>query len=346
MTLVRPHPSVQGVITPLFTPFHEDGRLDTQGLGNLVRHLVRGGKVSSVFVRSGLGQMWLYSRDDFGAAVSTVVEAAEGHVSVFVGASGLWDGELAHRPDPQEYTDQSRDLARWSVRLGAHALVLMVPFMLAPEGPEGAPAQGVPEEVAAEVTATYLGAVAQETELPLLLYQAPSVPKDFCITPALLQELLKSQKQLVGMKLSSRRLEAFEGLLSVAKGTGFGLICGDEHVTMAAYQAGCCGIIGEGSDTYPALLAAIRERLLAGDEEGALRAQTAVLRCLEAVSGLDAAIVGKQLLQRQGVDLQPFGRNRPHPYSAETVTKLQQAQRAAFEYAGVASPYGDGSLGR
>ena len=52
---------VRGSIAPVFTAFHEDGRLDDDGQCSILRWLAETKAVSAFFVRSGMGQMFSFS---------------------------------------------------------------------------------------------------------------------------------------------------------------------------------------------------------------------------------------------------------------------------------------------
>jgi 4-hydroxy-tetrahydrodipicolinate synthase len=313
---------IRGVIAPMFTPFTASGELDLKGAANLVRHLADTGYVDGVFVRSGLGQMYTFTAAEVLDLAKAALDAAEGRLPILVGCAGEWNGDLERRPDPKRYLEETIKLCSAASEMGADAAVLVVPFGLLP--PEGCSPQ--------ETVLGYYQEVASAVSIPLVIYQPPGTPPEYRILPETMKELLKLNS-IVGMKLSVSTKEEFAPISEVVKGAPFSLIAGAENFLLEALKLGAVGVIGQGCNTYPEILQAVIHHYHAGDMKKAEEAQQAVLRALRATDGLDTGVVSKQILIKRGVAMQPYGRNRPHPYPDEVVSKAaEEIDRCAAPY--------------
>ncbi|MFD3735871.1 5-dehydro-4-deoxyglucarate dehydratase [Streptomyces sp. NPDC058632] len=129
-----------GVLFFPVTPFTDSGDVD---LDALRRHVTAGVDAGpgGVFVACGTGEFHALDREEFAAVTRTAVDAVGGRVPVYAGVGGA--------------LGLARQFARTAAESGADGLLLMPPYLVQP------PAAGL---------VAYTRAVAQETELPVIVY--------------------------------------------------------------------------------------------------------------------------------------------------------------------------------
>ncbi|WP_328497850.1 5-dehydro-4-deoxyglucarate dehydratase [Streptomyces sp. NBC_00414] len=133
-------PMLDGVLFFPVTPFTDIGEVD---LTVLHQHVAEGTDAGpgGVFVACGTGEFHALDVEEFTAVVRTAVDAVAGRVPVYAGAGGALG--LARR------------FARAAAEAGADGLLLMPPYLV------DSPAEGL---------VSYVRAVAQETSLPVIVY--------------------------------------------------------------------------------------------------------------------------------------------------------------------------------
>lgn len=316
----------RGIIAPLLTPFDAEGRLDPAGAARLVQWLVDRRVVSGVFCRSGMGQMFTFSLEDARQLVRAVTQAAAGRLRVYAGCTGEWNRDLAARPDPQRYTEQSIELAAYAREQGADAAVFIMPEALtAPPGRE-----------LEEVIFDYFTAIARAVEIPLFIYQAPGLASGYNMTPSLLRRLL-ALPSVRGMKVSTQSHQVFDPLAEAARGAEhFSLIAGAEHFYLEALPLGARGCLGGGCMTHPEMIFAIGYHYHRGDLAAAQAAQEDTLATLRAVGELkvEGAVAGKLYLAAKGYACQPYRRppGTPLPSAEQMAAYTELLDRRVAPY--------------
>lgn len=317
----------KGIISPLFTPFDREGRIDEAGAANAVRWLVDRKIVSGVFCRSGMGQMFTFSMDDARKLIRAVVQAAAGRLTVYANCSGEWRrDENAPKPDPKQYTDQSIELTAYAKEQGADAAVFVMPMALAERA-------DMPTE---EMIFQYFQTVAKSADIPMFIYQAPGLDPQYNMTPSLLKRLLTEVPGIRGMKVSTNKHEFFDPLAEAARGFDhFSMIAGAEHFYLEALPLGAKGCIGGGCMTHPEMIFAIEHYYRQGDTAAAQQAHDDTYRTLRAQGELKVnnSVAGKLYISAKGYPCQPYQR----PVGSPLPTAEQMAAYTALLDGSVAS---------
>lgn len=332
----RPLPFLTGVIAPMYTPFDSQGNLDLPGVGQMVRWLKSRRVVKSVFVRSGVGQMYAYRLDEAKQAFDAAIAEATGQIGVLAGCAGELPeriegkGEYLQRErrpaqesprlDRQKYTAQSIELARFASERGANAAVLVLPWVVDMTG-------STFEDVAFE----YYRAVHDAAKIPIVIYQPPGIPDECRMTPSLMRRLLTLER-ISGMKLTTTEPAVFAPIAEIVRGTGFALIAGAEHFFLQALQMGACGVIGGGCSTHPEIIHAVQAHFENGDMERAKKAADEVERLIrERPRGLNVG--DKMYIMRKGVKIQPYSRPpQPLPDAAAVDALVRFIDEAVGPY--------------
>jgi len=290
-----------GVITPMFTPRQADGSLDLAGARNMVRWLKSRKCVSSVFARSGVGEMYAFTVEETRQFVDAVVGEAGGEIGVLAGCAGEFDGNPEHRPDPARYTEQAVALSQYAQERGADAVVLVLPSALPAE--PGAPLH--------ETIFKYYKAVNDAIRIPIVIYQPPGMLPEYCMTSDLMRRLLRLPR-IGGMKLSTTDHAVFDPICKSVAATGFGMIAGAEHFYLDGLEQGAVGVIGGGCNTHPEMIYAVGYHFKAGRMDRARAAQQQVNETLKELGSLEVsgAIAGKLYVASKGYPMQPYNARR------------------------------------
>lgn len=286
-----------GPIPPMFTPFDASGRIDLQGVREIMRWYKSRKVIKAAFVRSGVGQMWTYTLEEAKQVFDVAISEAGDDIAVLAGCPGEFSGDIRNRPDPAKYTDQSIELVQYAAARGAIGALLPLPMAL---DPGARPVQ--------DVIFDYYKTVHDATDLPLFMYQAPGLPEEYRLTPPLLERLL-TLPRMAGMKLTTTDPVVFGPIASEVRGKPFRLIAGAEHFFYDALQMGACAVIGGGCNTHPELMYAVQYHFEAGDLAKAEAAAEKILHVInEFPRAYGSSILDKMYLVRKGVKMQPYGR--------------------------------------
>ena len=145
VTLPRP---LKGIVPPMVTPLHGRDELDHYGLSRLVEHLLSGG-VAGLFILGTTGEGPSLSYRLRYELIEKTCELVAGRVPVLV---GITDTSLV----------EAVELAKFSQGAGAAAVVAAPPYYFPVEQPP---------------LLTFLSCLADESSLPLFLYNMPSCVK-------------------------------------------------------------------------------------------------------------------------------------------------------------------------
>ena len=286
---------IHGCISPVFTAFDSEGRIDQTGQRAILDYLVETHAVNAYFVRSGMGQMFTFSYDD----VRQMAEIACGHMAgkgaILVGATGIWDRNYNKRPDPKVFTKQAIELSQFAENAGAAGVVHTLPEAIEPTA----------DETPADVVIRYFETIQAAVKIPVLIYQAPGTDTRFCVTPELLATLA-DMPNIRGIKVSSSDAMYIFDLMYAVRGKDFGYICGNETAFLAALLTGARAVIGQGATVSPKILKAVQDRFEEHDLEGAMAAQSATnLLVKESANTVEFF---KRYLAEKGYPVQPYVR--------------------------------------
>jgi 4-hydroxy-tetrahydrodipicolinate synthase len=305
----EPYGFLSGVITPFFTPFQPDRSIDYGAVKGMVDHLVRTKSVRTVFARSGLGQIFTFTFDETKRFADAIRDAVGDGMGAMIGCPGEWLNRTAgQRPDPDRYVAQGIELTLYAQKIGIDAAVHPLPVAI----------QAKDGEPVSDVVYRYYKAIHDATAIPIVIYQQPGTPGDYCLTPDLLKKMIANLPRVIGTKVSSADDDVMLPLLAAAKGTPFRMICGHEGYFFNGLQHGAVGVIGQGAMGFPEALHAVETRFYAGDMAGAKEAMDAVWKALKITDGMSCTVAYKQYLNRKGVKCYPYERGASEPYNVGT----------------------------
>ncbi len=226
---------LRGIITPLLTPFAQDGRVEEEALRELVEFQIRS-RVNGLFSLGTTGLGPAIEADQRKRIAAIVVEETRGRVPVIVQVGAF---------DPAA----SIDLARHAEKIGADALACLTPFYYHP---------------GEEATIDYYEKISRASELPLLVYNIPQNTGNN-VDPKLLLRLSKI-RNVIGVKDSSRDLTQLLDYLQILP-DWFNVFTGTASFLFWALCAGASGGVLANANAFPELFVEILEAYKARDLE-------------------------------------------------------------------------------
>jgi len=225
-----------GVLTAMVTPFDEVGALDVDGAVVLARHLAAHGS-DGLVVAGTTGEGPVLSDDELVELWRAVAEAVTVPVVAGTGTAN---------------TVHSIELVRLAQQAKAAGALVVTPYYSRP------PQAGL---------FAHFRAVAEATELPVLLYDIP-VRTGRRIDPSVILELAATVGNIVGVKDATGDVGGAAHLVASAP-AGFELYCGEDRLTLALLAVGAVGVISVESHWAGDLLAHMLAAFAKGDVEGA-----------------------------------------------------------------------------
>ena len=241
----------RGLGVALATPFAADGRIDSDALVRLVRHVTSGGP-DFVVALGSTGEAATLDEAERDLVITTVREHA-GTVPVVVGAGS-------------SSTAQAAAWAKRARSLGAHGTLVVVP-------PYVKPSQ-------AGLLAHFHAVASASPDLPLILYNVPSRAATNLL-PATVQQLW-SVPNIVAIKESSGDLQQIARIAADLP-PGRTLLAGDDALALASIAIGADGLISVAGNAVPDAMRELVAAARAGAVHKARRLHTTLLPLFDAL---------------------------------------------------------------
>lgn len=234
---------LKGVIPPIITPVDAEENVDEEGLRNVIDHVIDGG-VHGIFVLGSNGEFYALDFENQKRAVEITVNHVKGRVPVYAGTSAIT-------------TKECIKLAKMAEEAGADALTVLTPMFIQPNEKE---------------LYNHFEAIAQSTNLPILLYNNPGKTTNN-ISVSLLEKLARIDN-IIGIKNTSFDFPQTIEYIRVTKDIqNFKVLSGSDYLIYGTLAYGGAGCVAGTANVAPRLVVDIYEKYMAGDYEGAMEAQ-------------------------------------------------------------------------
>jgi 4-hydroxy-tetrahydrodipicolinate synthase len=290
---------IQGIIPPVATPMQANEELDLPRLKWFLDHLIGAG-VHGVFVLGTNSEFYALDEREKQEVVATTVAHVNKRVAVYAGTGA-------------ETTREAVRLTKMAEREGADGVSIITPYFISPNQQE---------------IHDHYRRVAENTRLPLILYNNPSTCGGLKIEPETVGRLAEIPN-ILGVKDSSGDLQNTCEYLRVVPDR-FSVMMGRDTLIYPALEMGARGAVPATGNIAPALLVEIYNTFARGDRAASKAAQLR-LNPLRLALGLGTAPGGvKAALTMLGMSLGPCR----SPVAGLTPDKLPK-MRAALEAAGL-----------
>ena len=219
-------------ITALVTPFRGE-KLDEAALRRLVRFQLRSG-TSGLVPCGSTGEAAVLRPEEARRVVSIAVEEARGKAPVIAGV-GTND------------TAKAVAGAREAARLGADALLVLVPYYNKPTQ---------------EGMYQHFRAVARAAKKPVVVYNIPG-RTGANLAPATLARIAAACRNVVAVKEAAGSLDQVSEILSLMP--GFTVLSGDDGLTVPMMSVGAKGVVSVASNVFPREMARMTAAAAKGD---------------------------------------------------------------------------------
>jgi 4-hydroxy-tetrahydrodipicolinate synthase len=225
---------LQGSMVALVTPFR-DGRVDEAALRDLVE--VHVGAGTSGLVPCGTtGESATLSHEEHHLVIETVVRAANGRIPVVAGTGS-------------NSTDEAIELTRFAEECGADGSLLITPYYNRPTQ------HGL---------VRHFIAIAEATDIPLVLYNVPSRTGVNMLPPAVIE--LAKHPRIVAIKEASGSIPQ---TVQILRECDIVVLSGDDPLTLPLISVGARGVISVAANVVPKMIVDLVDLALEGNYEDA-----------------------------------------------------------------------------
>jgi 4-hydroxy-tetrahydrodipicolinate synthase len=236
-TMTRPI-ALSGAFTALITPFRH-GETDEPALRRIVEFQIAEG-ITGLVPCGTTGESVTMTPTEHDRVIEIVVEQAAGRVPVIAG-TGTND------------TRTTIERTRHARKAGADAALVVVPYYNKPTQ---------------EGMYRHFAAIAEAIDLPVVLYNVPG-RTGVNMTPETVLRLAELPT-VTAIKEASGNLDQVSEIVRGAP-EGFGVLSGDDSLTLPIVSVGGQGVISVASNIAPRAIAELTRLALAGDSAGARR---------------------------------------------------------------------------
>jgi 4-hydroxy-tetrahydrodipicolinate synthase len=236
---------LSGSLVAIVTPMAADGALDLPGLKKLVDWHVAEGTDGIVIVGT-TGESPTVDVEEHIELIARCVEYAAGRVPVIAGTGGNSTREAIH-------------LTKAAAKAGARYSLSVVPYYNKPMQ---------------EGLYRHFKAIAEATDLPMILYNVPSRTVADLSNDTILR--LAQVKGIVGIKDATSNVERVTDLL-MRRPKGFMIFSGNDDAALAWIQLGAEGVISVTANVAPRLMHEMCVAARAGDTARAVELNNKML---------------------------------------------------------------------
>jgi len=260
----------EGVVTPILTPFTENGAISEDRLDDLINFLKKNG-IQNLFVCGTFGSGPVMTSEERKRVTELSIEYS-GNMKIIVNVSST-------------SPEVSIELARHAREAGADAIASTPPFYY---------------NYDAEAVHRFYAKLLSSVDLPVFIYNIPS-RVGFNIPPNLLARL--AEEGVAGIKESSGDLVRFYRYMSIVEKRDFTFLIGTEALLVPAVLAGADGCVSGLSNIFPELVTELYRLAKARDLKRAFEKQFLAIELREILFTSDPISTSYALLKLRGIDV-------------------------------------------
>jgi len=244
-----------GTYTALITPFR-DGKIDVPAFKALVERQIAG-NITGIVPVGTTGESPTLDMDEHIEVIRLAVEFAAGRCEVVAGTGA-------------NATREAIELTQAAEKLGATGSLQVCPYYNKPSQ---------------EGLYQHYKAIASETGLPLMLYSVPG-RSSIEIGVETTVRLAADCPNIVAIKEAGGSVERVNQLVN-ALPSSFGVLCGDDPLTLSFMVSGAIGLVSVASNIIPATMTELVNLCLAGDFTAAAALHKKTYPLMKGIMSLD-----------------------------------------------------------
>ncbi len=244
-----------GTHTALITPFR-DGAVDVPAFEALIERQIEGG-INGIVPVGTTGESPTLSTEDHIEVIRLAIAAASGRITVIAGTGA-------------NATAEAIELTQAAEKLGADASLQVCPYYNKPSQ---------------EGLYLHFRAIANSTSLPIMLYSVPG-RSSIEIAPETAARLASDCKNIVAIKEAGGSVDRINQLVQ-ALPDGFGILSGDDPLTLPFIACGANGLVSVAANLIPSVISKLVNHCLAGEFAEALAVQKEYYPLMRGLMSLD-----------------------------------------------------------
>lgn len=244
-----------GTYTALITPFRDD-QIDVDAFKALIERQIAGG-VDGIVPVGTTGESPTLDMDEHVEVIRLAVETAAGRCAVIAGTGA-------------NSTSEAVELTQSAEKIGADASLQVCPYYNKPSQ------EGVYQ---------HYKAIADATELPIMLYSVPG-RSGIEISVETAARLAADCPNITAIKEAGGSVDRVNQLVQGLP-RGFGILCGDDPLTLPFIACGANGLVSVASNVIPDVMARLVRACLNGSFDEALELQKQHYPLMRALMTLD-----------------------------------------------------------
>lgn len=244
-----------GIYTALITPFRE-GEIDVPAFQSLIERQIAGG-VDGIVPVGTTGESPTLDTEEHLEVIRLAVKFAAGRCEVLAGTGA-------------NATAEAIELTEEAERIGATGTLQVCPYYNKPSQ---------------EGLYLHFKAIAESTQLPIMLYSVPgrSVIE---ISPETTARLAKDFPNIVAIKEAGGSVDRVNQLVQAVP-ADFGVLCGDDPLTLPFISCGASGLVSVASNLIPEIMVRLVKACLNGQFSEALALQKQYYPLMRGLMSLD-----------------------------------------------------------
>ncbi|MBC7980691.1 MAG: 4-hydroxy-tetrahydrodipicolinate synthase [Armatimonadetes bacterium] len=244
-----------GTYTALITPFR-GGRIDAPAFQSLIERQIAGG-ITGIVPVGTTGESPTLDTDEHIEVIRLAIEFARDRMVVIAGTGA-------------NATAEAIELTKAAEKLGADASLQVCPYYNKPSQ---------------EGLYLHFKAIADNTSLPIMLYSVPG-RSAIEIAPETAARLAANCKNITAIKEAGGSVDRISQLVQ-ALPENFGILCGDDPLTLPFIASGANGLVSVASNLIPEVMTKLVAHCLAGEFPEALAMQKKYYPLMRGLMSLD-----------------------------------------------------------
>ena len=258
------------IITAMVTPMDENRKVDYKSLEKLVNHLIETG-TDTILIAGTTGESPTLTHEEEVEIFSFVKKVADGRCKLILGAGS-------------NCTETAIMATKNAEKCGADAILSVVPYYNKPSQ------KGLLE---------HFGAIAQATELPIILYNIPG-RTGISMQPETIAELAKRHKNIFAVKQSLADMDVITETRRLCP-DDFVIYSGDDSLTLPMVSVGAHGVISVASHVIGKEMKEMLKEFKSGNIKKATEKHLALYPLFKKIFMAPNPIPVKECLKRMGI---------------------------------------------
>ncbi len=293
---------LKGVIVPILSPIDEEERIDEKRLRRQVDYVIDGG-VSGILAFGSNGEFYMLTEAEMEAGLEIILHQTAGRVPVYFGIGAI-------------RTRTAIRLAQMARKQGVAGVSVLQPMFLKPN--------------TQELYGHFKAIADSVSDIPMLLYNNPG-RVGYTLSAPLVAKLAEDCKNIVGMKDTSGDITLTAEYIRLTEHLDFKVFGGKDTLLYASLCHGAVGGVCTAANFMPELITDIYHKYVAGDREGALRAQFKLNPVRLSMDAGSFPVAAKDMANIRGLDMGlPYKPSLPTPEG-----EALQGYRRTMEEAGL-----------